>query len=146
MKQLSLYFVLCIFQSCLQEDHPAYTGKAEQQILAAEADFEKAVREKGVKEAFLEFADDSAVISRSGKIYVTKKGIENYFNSQSIKTTSLEWSPDFVKASISGDMGYTYGKYKFSAEDSTGGKIDIEGIFHTVWKKQEDGSWKFVYD
>jgi ketosteroid isomerase-like protein len=31
-------------------------------------------------------------------------------------------------------------------KDSVGNKKDFKGIFHTVWKKQKDGSWKYVWD
>ena len=51
-----------------------------------------------------------------------------------------------MDVSESGDLAYTYGKYTFSAFDSNAKKIEAKGIFHTVWKRQEDGSWKFVYD
>ena len=41
----------------------------------------------------------------------------------------------------------------YAAEDAVlmrnnalGNENSMEGIFHTVWKRQEDGSWKFVWD
>jgi len=43
-------------------------------------------------------------------------------------------------------MGYTYGKYIWSSTDPAGKPITFNGIFHTVWKKQPDGSWKYVWD
>ncbi|MFC2138829.1 YybH family protein, partial [Bacteroidota bacterium] len=58
----------------------------------------------------------------------------------------LEWKPDYIDVSTSGDLGYTFGKFTFSAKDTTGKLIESEGIFHTVWKRQEDGSWKYVWD
>ena len=63
-----------------------------------------------------------------------------------MENIKLEWKPDYIDVSISGDLGYTYGKFTFSAIDTTGKLIESEGIFHTVWKKQEDGSWKYVWD
>ena len=64
------------------------------------------------------------------------------------KTTSknLSWSPDFIDVSSSGDLGYTYGKYVFTYSDSIGNLLEDTGIFHTVWKRQADGLWKFVCD
>jgi ketosteroid isomerase-like protein len=56
----------------------------------------------------------------------------------------LTWSPDFIDVSASGDMAYTYGKYNYTTTDSLGNVSEIEGIFHTVWKRQADGNWKFV--
>ena len=56
----------------------------------------------------------------------------------------LQWSPEF--ADVSGNLGYTYGPFTFSLKDSTGKVNEVKGIFHTVWKKQKDGRWKFVWD
>jgi len=51
-----------------------------------------------------------------------------------------------VDASETGDMGYTYGKYTWQSKDSSGKVDEAKGVFHTVWKKQKDGSWKYVWD
>ena len=56
------------------------------------------------------------------------------------------WKPDFVDVSSSGDLGYTYGQYTFIRLDSIGNETASQGIFHTVWKRQSDGNWRFVYD
>jgi len=58
----------------------------------------------------------------------------------------LLWKPEFVELSKSGDLGYTYVEYVFLKKDSSGNTIESKGIFHTVWKKQSDGKWKFVWD
>lgn len=36
--------------------------------------------------------------------------------------------------------------YTYSVTDSTGETKSSSGIFHTVWKRQADGTWKFVWD
>ena len=59
---------------------------------------------------------------------------------------SLDWKPDFVDVALSGDLGYTYGKYTYTTTDSIGKSKVIEGVFHTVWKRQTDGKWKYVWD
>ena len=58
----------------------------------------------------------------------------------------LKWKPDFVDVAASGDLGYTYGHYTYSYIDSTGKAAEDKGIFHTVWKRQPDGNWRFVWD
>ena len=42
-------------------------------------------------------------------------------------------------------MGYTYGEYDFEGVRA-GKTITDHGTFRTIWKKQKDGSWKFVVD
>ena len=121
--------------------------KVKQEIIKTEKEFNKLARDKGVKEAFLEFADENAVLNRGGKAVKGKKDIESYFNSQTLQNVSLQWKPEFVDVSASGDMGYTYGPFKFKATNpDSGEEVSAEGIFHTVWRKQADGTWKYVYD
>lgn len=120
--------------------------KARSDILAAEKAFTQMSLEQGVKEAFLEFAADSAVLNRGGRIIKGKSEIESYFNSQTMRDVRLEWTPEFVDVAESGDLGYTYGPFTFSGISAEGDTIQSSGIFHTVWEKEEDGSWKYVYD
>lgn len=103
-------------------------------------------KEVGLKEAFLEFAADSAVLNRNGKILKGKQQIATYFDSQTLQNVSLEWKPEFVEVAKAGDMAYTYGPFTFSAISGEGEPKTVLGYFHTVWKKQEDGGWKFIYD
>jgi ketosteroid isomerase-like protein len=58
----------------------------------------------------------------------------------------VTWKPDFVDVSKDGEMAYTYGKFTWTFIDSLGNKNNFKGLFHTVWKKQKDGSWKYVWD
>lgn len=121
--------------------------KAKQEIAAAEKNFEKMAAEKGIAEAFWHFADSTAVIrGENDSLIHGKEGIRNFFNADRFKTATVKWSPDFVDASSAGDIGYTYGKYTWLSKDSTGKINESKGVFHTVWKKQKDGSWKFVWD
>lgn len=120
--------------------------QAREEILAAEKAFSQMAAEQGVKEAFLEFAADSAVLNRGGRIIKGKAEIESYFDSQTIRDVRLDWTPEFVDVAESGDLGYSYGPFTFFGISSEGDTVESTGIFHTVWKKQEDGSWKYVYD
>ena len=119
-------------------------SKAKEDIMAAEAAFCKMAKEKGVEAAFLEFAADDAVICRTTKMYKGKEGIKKYYDRQD-KADQLTWKPTFVSVSESTDMGYTYGEYDFSGTRA-GSVMTDHGIFRTIWKKQKDGSWKFVLD
>lgn len=119
---------------------------ARQEVLQAEEAFAAMAEREGVPAAFLAFAADSAVLNRNNRIVKGKAAIEAYFAQSTLRDVSLKWAPEFVEVSSSGDMGYTYGPYQFSAVDTAGQKIEAEGMFHTVWKKQPDGEWKYVYD
>jgi len=62
------------------------------------------------------------------------------------KTSTLKWEPIFTDMSSSGDFGYTHGKYESINLDSLGNEQVRYGNYVTIWKKQTDGNWKFVFD
>ena len=140
MKKLALFPIL-ILCSCIPSNDSQEKSRAE--IVQAEKDFAQRAKEKGAADAFYTFADDSAVIKRGSQVIKGKDAIKEFYKKQPA-SGELQWSPDFADAS--GDLGYTYGKFTFSLKDSTGKLNEVHGIFHTVWKRQKDGNWKFVFD
>ena len=116
------------------------------EILEVERLFAEMASEKGLKEAFLAFAAKDAVLGRNNRLFKGKAGISEYYDSQTFKDVSFHWKPDYIDVSSSGDMAYSYGDYKFSALTAENEPIEAAGIFHTVWKRQSDGSWKYVWD
>ena len=143
MKIKLVFLALLMFSSCSQQ---ISQEPIKDEIIATEIAFAKMAKEVGLKEAFLEFAADSAVLNRNGKIIKGKQQIADYFDRQKLQNVSLEWEPEFVEVAKAGDMAYTYGPFIFSAISEEGEPLTALGYFHTVWKKQEDGSWKFIYD
>ena len=122
--------------------------KAIKEITKTENDFSAMASAKGLEAAFNWFAATDAIIKRGNDSLVYgKAGITNFYSKDVFKKAVLKWSPDFTNASESGDMGYTYGKYTWQLKDDQGKMVEESiGIFHSVWKKQKDGSWKFVWD
>lgn len=103
--------------------------------------------QKGIAEAFWFFADSEAVIKRGNDSLIKgKEGIRNFYSKDFYKSASVKWSPDFIDAAAGGDLAYTYGKYVWQSKDSSGKLVEAAGVFHTVWKKQKDGAWKYVWD
>jgi ketosteroid isomerase-like protein len=116
-------------------------------IVKAEKDFEKMVSEKGIAEGFYHFADENAVIKREHDTLIKgKENIKQYYSNPRYKNASVSWSPDFIDISGNGDLAYTYGKYVWTTKDASGTIKTSKGVFHTVWKRQTDGSWKYVWD
>ena len=118
---------------------------AKKQVLATEREFAEFCKKVGRAEAFYKYADTNVVIIRDSLIK-GKKALFEYYKARELKNTTLDWWPDFVEVSSSCDLGYTYGHYMYSKKDSTGRIINNKGIFHTVWKKQADGTWRYVWD
>ncbi len=132
---------------CITCNHSISKEEIKNEIFQTEKAFEKMTSEKGIPEAFYYFADENAVIKRENDSLIQgKENIKTYYKNRSIKNASVNWTPDFVDVSDRGDLGYTYGKYIWKIIDNEGKTIEYKGIFHTVWKRQKDNSWKYVWD
>ena len=117
-----------------------------EQVAAAEKAFNDMAHERGLTEAFTYFAADSGVIRRSKKIIKGKQDIQEWYANDVRPNETLTWYPTFIDVSKSGDMAYTYGNFTFTYYDSLGTEKQNKGIFHTVWKRQPDNTWKYVWD
>ena len=111
-------------------------------LMRVDLDFSQLSAEAGMKNAFLEYADDSAVLLRAMPI-IGKYAMEESFKAFSDEGFSLTWKPVAGDISRSGDLGYTYGFYTMvlKADSST-----QEGNYVSIWKKRPGGSWKYVLD
>ena len=116
------------------------------QILEAEVAFARLVKQQGMKAGFLAYAADDAVLNRNNRLIKGRQAMAAYFDNMKYRDIRLEWYPDFIQVSSSGDLGYTYGHYTFTARDEAGKAVQAAGIFHTVWQRQADGNWRFVWD
>ena len=109
--------------------------------------FEKMTSVKGISEAFYYFADENAVIKREDDTLISgKENIRIYYEKKGLNDATVNWTPDFIDVSKSGDLGYTYGKYSWKIRDSDSNIVENKGVFHTVWKRQKDKSWKYVWE
>ena len=60
--------------------------------------------------------------------------------------TTLTWTPVKADMAASGDLGYTYGNYVYTAKNKDGKPVANYGKYTSIWKKQKDGQWKVVVD
>jgi ketosteroid isomerase-like protein len=140
-----LLLVLICTTSC--ETKKKSKLELEAEVFKSEEDFKNLSQTQGISEAFYTFADDNAVIKRENdSLIYGKESIKKYYSNPKFVKASVTWKPDFIEVSNDGTLAYTYGKYIWTVSDSLGKKTDFRGIFHTVWKKQKDGSWKYVWD
>jgi len=142
-----LLFGITIFTACNDKKECANPETLKKEIIKTEKEFEIAAKNMGIAEAFYFYADSNAVIKRGENVLIKgKENIKLYYSKPYFLNASVVWTPDFVDVSERGDLAYTYGKYVWQAQDSTCVIHEETGIFHTVWKKQKDGSWKYVWD
>lgn len=144
MKYVLFSALLILMAAC--SESPDCRETALEEIAGAEAAFNQMAADSGVTHAFLHFAADDAAILRGNTIYKGRDSIAAYLASTPLTNVSLAWQPEFIDAAKCGDLGYTYGTYQFSATDTSGNPIASSGYFHTVWKRQADGKWRFIWD
>lgn len=146
-KYIFCFAFLCLVLACQPNATPPDSAQLKEEVTAAEAAFAKMAADQGIAEAFATFAAEDAVIKRQNDSLIKgREAIRNYYSAPFYKSAKVEWKPDFVDVSANGDLAYTYGKYLWSSQDSTGKVSEQRGVFHTVWKRQKDGSWKYVWD
>ena len=114
------------------------------ELMDIDRDFSVRSTEVGMKQAFLDFAGDTAVLLQKNSLPVVgRSAILKSFGEFEDTGFVLTWEPLSGDISCSGDLGYTYGLYTL-VRKSDGNSS--RGKYVTIWKKQEDGSWKFVLD
>jgi ketosteroid isomerase-like protein len=110
-------------------------------VVEAEHAFAQYSIDHGMKDAFINFAAPDGVIFRRGPV----NAIEVWKSLNPAPAGLLTWWPSYADVSLAGDMGWTTGPYEFR-EKTTDEKPAGTGHFFTVWRRQPDGSFKFVVD
>lgn len=113
-------------------------------MVETERAFAKASETNGTREAFAAFIAEDGILFRPTAVN-GKRWLRENPPPASDKRPLLAWEPSFADISAAGDMGYTFGPWKFKP-DIKDAKPSAFGHFLTVWRKQGDGTWKFVVD
>ncbi len=146
-KFCNLLLVLLLFPlACKESPNTTKMDQWKAEIRTVEADFNAMAQKEGLVKAFAFYAAEDGVIRRQRKVIKGKNAIEQWYEDDVRPNESLTWEPSFIDVSKSGDLAYTYGTFVFKSMDTLGNIKTNTGIFHTVWKRQADGSWKFVWD
>lgn len=104
------------------------------QVEAAERAFAAENAVLGVRDSFLKSMADDAIMFAPGP--VSAKAL--YEKRPSSKTSPLSWWPQRVVAARSGDLALSVGPWAINGQRG--------GYFATIWRREPNGSWKWVYD
>ena len=149
MKKLTLILLVVLISACSQPVQTTNTlteEEAIQQIYDVEQAFNKMFAAEGRAAAFAHFAAPDGGINRSGRMIVGKDSIRAFYERSTSTNLKLTWKPDRVDVSDDFSMAQTWGQYQYSGTRANGEDFETTGIFHTVWKRQADGSWRYIYD
>lgn len=122
-------------------------NKLNRSLVEVDKNFYKVSTLRGLGNAFIDFADDSVIVMRNKEFpIIGKKELAKYYLNHEGDIKPLYWEPVKAEVSPDGQLGYTFGKWEYRDVDKNGKKNTGYGNYLTVWKRQKDNSWKYVYD
>ncbi len=110
-------------------------------LVAAERAFSKLSEDKGVREAFLFYLADDAIVFRPKPL----PGKKSYQEMPASSAVLLTWGPEYAEVSAGGDLGYTTGPYVVRDRASPG-ESAAHGHYVSVWERQANREWKVSLD
>ena len=126
--------------------NPRDPAAVKAELMRVDEEFSAAAQKLGVGEAFLRYAAADAVMLPENQNAVKGlDGIRQQFAGFPAGAT-LAWKPFHADAAASGDFGYTLGTFELRSGSADGQPSVRYGKYCSVWKRQADGSWKWVVD
>ena len=59
---------------------------------------------------------------------------------------SIKWRPQVVEVLENGMLALSRGPYRVIANDADGNAIQSWGTFNSIWRLNDDGEWRVVFD
>jgi ketosteroid isomerase-like protein len=141
MNRVIIVYLVLLVSACQQ---PEDTSVLREEVLETDRSFNKMATEKGIAEAFIYYADEKVIKPSAGQQPIVGKYalIQSY--NENPPTYSLTWDP--IRAEASGTLGYTFGGYTLMLKNSAGRDTTVYGNYVSIWKRKNDGSWRYVLD
>ena len=124
----------------------AKLNPVQQVIYNTEKSFQKMTAVDGIAQAFSHYAAEDAVINRNNNLVKGKSNIFSFYDNQVYRNAKVDWEPEKIVVSDSNDLAFSHGQYHWQIPDQNGELQSYRGIYLTIWKKQDDGSWKYMWD
>jgi ketosteroid isomerase-like protein len=103
-------------------------------------------KEKGLRAAFEHFAaPDVAFVDTDPRRFRGLAAVRERIGPDQ-PGVSLTWSAMFTDVSDDGTLGYNWGRYEWRRPGADGQPVIRGGFFLTIWKRQPDGTWRYVTD
>lgn len=127
-------FLVLVLSACAGA--PSAEAPSAEPVIAAERAFAADAAERGWAAAFRSHAAADAITLSPDPI----NAHEALARVEGDGETTLDWRPAFAGVSRSGDFGFTTGPFLFRGRDG------IVGHYFTVWRRQPNGAWKWIFD
>ena len=114
-------------------------------VRGADSLFSDLADRMGVAYAFSNTVAADGILFGSPALVIGPNAVREFYTTRGAGT-SLTWRPVHAWAAGSQDMGFTIGEYIATGRGPSGAAVQRFGKYLTVWKRQRDGTWKFVVD
>ena len=128
-----------------QSSLPKALNESRAHVRDADSLFSDLSYRMGAAFAFANTIADDGVIFGSPQLVIGPRAVKEYFELRG-EPASLTWQPVYASIAASRDLGFTIGESVTTARGPSGAAVQRFGKYLTVWKKQRDGTWKFVVD
>jgi ketosteroid isomerase-like protein len=113
---------------------PVHAAANPKVVAEAERAFAADGASMGIKQSFLKHMADDAIVFAPDAV-----NAKAYYGAKTGESEpKLVWWPAHAAIARSGDLGFTTGPYELDGKRG--------GHYFTVWAKQADGSWKWLFD
>jgi len=130
--------MLFLFSGIALAQKPKFVATTDQ-VLKAEENFSKLVERKGIKDAFLDVADQEGIVFKPQPVRIV-----DFYSNIEKQPGTLTWKPNFARISANGDLAFTAGPYVYQ-----NGKDDTDKVFGdyvSIWRTDENGKLKLLMD
>jgi ketosteroid isomerase-like protein len=138
MKHVLAALLLGIFTT------PAVADLADD-VRCREISFSQSTEQRDI-EAFRSFIDaDARFVGNS-----VQRGVEAVAEAWTVFFTadgpSIKWRPQIIEVLDNGTLALSRGPYRVIAKDADGKPVENWGTFNSVWRLNDDGQWRVVFD
>ena len=132
----------CLILSTIVIAGPVFAAEPADVLKEADRAFAAVSARQGPNAAFQAFAAPDVTILNAAQPHTTPEQLGKRFP----PGLRIAWEPDEAVISAGGDLGYTMGHATITEHDQDGKAVSSKSRYLTVWRKQPDGSWKFILD
>jgi len=121
------------------------SGDLVDDVRCREIGFSRAAEQRDT-DAFISFVDADARFVGNSVMH----GVDEVAAAWSVffgeNSPTIKWRPQIVEVLENGALALTRGPYRVTTTDAEGNPVEQWGTFNSVWRLNEDGQWRVVFD
>lgn len=109
------------------------------EVIKAEESFNKQVERNGIKDAFLNVADQEGIVFRPQPVRIV-----DFYGNIDKQPGRLSWKPNFARIAANGDLAFSAGPYVYQNGNNDTDKVF--GDYVSIWRTDDNGKLKLLMD